>query len=180
MPPEIEVKIKIEDVEDIKKRILKIKAELFKHRHLEVDEYFDNRNKLKNTDQLLRLRDNCILTYKGPQKRKQEMKIREEIELLIDDGNKFKQILEKLGYIYVKRKEKYRESYILGRTQITIDETPMGNYIEVEGSKETVPKIVKRLGFAEKDMINKTYTDIWEAYAKKNNLKGDMIFNGNN
>jgi adenylate cyclase, class 2 len=178
MPPEIEIKIDINDyaIEEIKERILKIRAELFKQRHLQRDEYLDNRNKLKNTDQLLRLRDNITLTYKGPQKRKQKLKIREEIEVLIDDGEKLKTILSKLGYEKRKKKEKYRESYITGKTVITVDETPMGNYIEIEGTKESVPKIATKLGFSEKDFIKKTYTQLWKKFAEKHNYKGDMLF----
>jgi adenylate cyclase, class 2 len=183
MPAEIEIKLNIQDhdLEEIRERILKTKAELFKKRHLEVDEYFDKRNVMKNSDQLLRLRSNTILCYKGAQQRKQKLKIREEIEVMIDDGDKLKTILEKLGYTKSKKKEKYRTAFVHGKTQITIDETPIGNFIEIEGTKETIPKIVKKLGFKDSDTMNKTYSQLWDAYKKKHNIKGDMLFiNTNN
>ncbi len=181
MPIETEIKINIDklDIEDIRKRILKIRAELFKARHLEVDEYFDKRKYLENSNQLLRLRDNSTLCYKGPPEKKAKFKIREEIELLVGDGNRLKTILEKLGYKKTKQKEKYREAYIIGTVQIMIDETPIGNFIEIEGTKENVPVIAAKLGFAEKDFIKKTYSEIWKSYAKKHGKKGDMIFNDN-
>ncbi len=176
MPIETEVKIKIENIEQIKQKLFEIRAELFKKRALQRDEYFDAKNKLKRTQQTLRLRDSSILCYKGPPKKKQNMKIREEIEVMVDNGNYLKEILLKLCYEPTKVKEKYRESYLFHLTRICIDETPMGNYLEIEGSKDGVLDAAKRLGFSEKDFNTRSYTDIWEEYAKKNKIKGDMVF----
>ncbi len=121
---------------------------------MQKDQYFDSNNKLKKTDQVLRLRDNSILTYKGPsqkkQKMNQKMKIREEIEVMVDNGKYTAEILEKLGYTPTQKKEKYRESYIFHLTCICIDETPLGNFLEIEGSKEGVLDVAKRLGFSKK------------------------------
>lgn len=176
MPTETEIKIKIDNIAAIKQKLLELKADLYKKRALEVDEYFDKKGMLKKTDQVLRLRDNTLFTYKGPQEKKQKLKIREEIEVMVDNGEYLKKILEKLGYTNLKRKEKYREAYVLGTTKIVIDETPMGNYIEIEGTKESVQQAAQKLGFTEKQFNKKSYTALWEEYAAKNNIKGDMVF----
>ncbi len=177
MPLEIEVKIKIDDnFATVKTKLQEMRAELFHNRALEVDEYFDMKNKLEKTDQVLRLRDCSVLTYKGPQHKKQNMKVREEIEVMVDDGSKLEQILGKLGYTSSDRKEKYRETYVVGITKVCLDETPMGNYIEVEGTKANVDAVARKLGFTERDYITKSYTALWKEYARKHNVKGPMVF----
>lgn len=176
MPTETEIKIKIDNIPAMQQKLLALKAELYKKRALEVDEYFDKKGALQKTDQVLRLRDNTLLTYKGPQEKKQKFKVREEIEVMVDKGEYLRKILEKLGYTYSKRKEKYRESYVLGTTKICIDETPMGNFLEIEGTKESVQQAAQKLGFTEKQFIKKSYTALWEEYAAKNKIKGGMVF----
>ena len=175
MPIETEVKIKIDAVEPVKQRLLEIKAELYKKRALEQDVFFDNKRKLEKSDQLLRLRDNILLTYKGPKTLKQ-MKVRQEIEVMIDNKNNLVQIFEKLGYIPSGKKEKYRESYVFGMTKICVDETPMGNFIEIEGTKKSVITAAEKLGFSKKQFIAKTYNALWDEHAGKNKIKGDMVF----
>lgn len=177
MPEETEVKLKINDVEEIKTCVLNLNGELFKKRHLEIDEYFDNNHKLQETNQVLRLRDKKVLTYKGPKKNNEKFKICEEVETIVNDGNNMTYILAKLGYTPTKRKEKYRTTFVLGKTTIALDETPMGTFVELEGRKEDIVRTAKKLGFSEKDFITETYTDLWHAHAKKYDIKGDMVFN---
>jgi adenylate cyclase class 2 len=153
-----------------------MKAELFHKRALEVDEYFDMGGKLHKTDEVLRLRDRSVLTYKGPQQKKQNMKVREELEVMVADGSRLEQILGKLGYTLSDRKEKYRETYLIGITKVSLDETPMGNYIEIEGKKENIAAVARKLGFRERDYITKSYTALWKEYARKHNVKGPMVF----
>src|SRR3989338_4036360 len=157
MPIESEVKIKIDNLDAIKAKILEIRAEPYKKKVLETDEYFDNKKKLRKSGEILRLRNNSILTYKGPAQKKQKIKVAEEIEVMVDNGAYTKEIFMKLGYLPTLKKEKYRESYILHLTKICIDETPMGNYLEIEGSKEGVFDVAKRLGFTDKVFITKSY-----------------------
>ncbi len=176
MPLETEIKIKINNIDYIKNKVIEMRAELFKKRALQEDEYFDKKESLKKADQLLRLRDNSIISWKGPGQKGQKMKIREEIEVMVDNGAYLKQILEKLGYMPTMRREKYRESYIFHLTKICIDETPMGNFLEIEGSKEGILDVAKRFGFIEKDFIKRSYPALWEEYAKKKKIKGDMVF----
>lgn len=176
MPTETEVKIKIESIDAMKAKILEMRAELFKKRALQMDTAFDKKGKLKKNGECLRIRDNAILTYKGPKQKGSKMKIREELEVMVDSGKYLAEILGKLGYFPTQKKEKYRESYIFHLTQICLDETPLGNFLEIEGSKEGVLDVAKQLGFSEKEFINKSYGALWEDYAKKHKIKGDMVF----
>lgn len=177
MPLEIEIKIKIEDdFAVVKTKLQEMKAELFHKRALEIDEYFDARGTLQKGDEVLRLRDRSVLTYKGPQQKRQNMKVREELEVIVGDGSKLEQILGKLGYTLSDKKEKYRETYLLDHTKVSLDETPMGNYLEIEGEKGNVAKVARRLGFTERDYIKESYTALWKDYAKQRKIKGSMVF----
>src|SRR3989338_3965157 len=84
MPTETEVKIKIDNLEVMKAKILEMRAEPFKKRVLQIDYAYDNKNKLKKNGECLRIRDNAIPTYKGPKQKGSKMKIREEIEVMVD------------------------------------------------------------------------------------------------
>lgn len=176
MPTETEVKIKIDNLDAIKAKVIEMRAELFKKRALQVDYAYDNKGKLRKNGESLRIRDNSILTYKGPKQKGSKIRINEELEVMVDSGKYLEQILAKLGYFPTQRKEKYRESYIFHLTQICLDETPMGSFLEIEGSKEGVLDVAKRLGFTEKNFNNQSYGTLWEEYAKKHKIKGDMVF----
>ncbi|MBI5072907.1 class IV adenylate cyclase [Candidatus Woesearchaeota archaeon] len=176
MPTETEVKIKINNLDAVKAKVIEMRAELFKKRALQIDYAYDNKGRLRKNGECLRIRDNAILTYKGPKQKGSKMKIREEIEVMVDNGKYLEQILAKLGYFPTQRKEKYRESYIFHLTQICLDETPMGSFLEIEGSKDGVLDVAKRLGFTEKNFNNQSYGTLWEEYAEKHKIKGDMVF----
>ena len=175
MPTETEVKIKIEAVEPVRQKILALKAELYKKRALQTDVYFGN-PRIRKKDQTLKIRDNAIFTYKGPSEKKKNIRSNEEIEIRIDNAAYLQMILERIGYLPYWKKERYRESFLLNMTQICIDETPMGNFIEIEGKQENIIDIAKKLGFSQKNFIAEGYGKLWREYAKKNKLKGDMVF----
>lgn len=175
MPIETEVKIKIDAVEPIKQKLLEMKAELYKKRALQTDIYFGNKT-MKKKGQIMKIRDNALLIYKGPSQKKNNIRSNEEIEIMVDNAVHLKQLLEQLDYLQYWKKERYRESYLVNMTQICIDETPMGNFIEIEGKKDSIIDIAKHLGFSQKNFIADSYSQLWEEFAKKNKRKGDMVF----
>ena len=91
---------------------------------------------LRNADQLLRLRRSgarSTVTYKGPAKR-ERYKSREEIEFDVSDASAFELVLDRLGYTPGFRYEKYRTKFAAPEPGIiTIDETPIGVFLELEG-----------------------------------------------
>ena len=75
--------------------------------------------------------------------------------------------------------EKYRQKWHLKNAEISIDRLPkMGNFVEIEGKKKAIRKVVKILGLNFKDGITATYWDLWEDYRKKKGIKNEnIIFN---
>ncbi len=162
---ETEIKLLIRDA-SIRLRIEELGFEIRTPRELEADQLYDLADgSLRGSDQILRLRTRgtrSTLTYKGPAQRTPH-KSREEIEVDIGDGAAFVLVLSRLGYQPTFRYEKYRTSYAapLEAGIITIDETPVGDYLELEGPAEWIDAIALKLGFSPTEYITESYASLW-------------------
>jgi len=150
-------------------------------RELEVNQLYDHGGELQASDRVLRLRsfgEKWTITYKGPAVEGPH-KSREELELHIDDGLAMEQILRALGYRPEFRYEKYRTIFErLGEPGvIMLDETPMGDFLELEGLGEWIDRTTLELGYLTKDYILSTYPELYEEYRKKHpSLPHNMVF----
>jgi adenylate cyclase class 2 len=131
---------------------------------------------------VLRLRQvgrHGIITYKGPADTGGLHKSRQEVEFAVDDPAAAHFILERLGYQPVFRYDKFRTEYARPRESgvATLDETPLGVYLELEGSPRWVDRTASRLGFSPADYVTSTYGRLWaEHCAAHDRLTGDMLF----
>lgn len=84
-----------------------------------------------------------------------------EIEVMVDNFDKQKQLLEQVGLKSRNYQENYREEWVLKGVKIDIDTWPIiGTYIEVEGkSEEEVRQVCSMLGLSYEDGIFDT-TDV--------------------
>jgi adenylate cyclase class 2 len=137
---------------------------------------------LRNASRLLRVRQagaKSTLTYKG-KPGKSKHKSREELELQISDASALSAIFERLGYRPSFRYEKYRTEYSDPRSggTATIDETPIGVYLELEGSPAWIDRTAHRLGFTEQDYITSSYGRLYADWCKRQRATpGNMEFN---
>ena len=101
---------------------------------------------------MLRLRQDAgaLITFKGPSARQagSEARVREEIEVAVDDFKKTQAILERVGFEKRLLYEKYRESYCLGEIDAVLDELPFGSFIELEGEEQDIRTAAGSLGLA--------------------------------
>jgi adenylate cyclase class 2 len=194
MPIETEIKLKIENLDHLLDLIRSLNATLAKPRHLEDNTLFDYpEGTLKYKGSALRIRvsdQGTYLTFKGPSKIDSTLKVREELETPVENGATVAAILDKLGLVPIFRYQKYRTEYAVdvelpslpapasnGRVLLMIDETPIGNYLELEGSEGVVKAVAGKLGFAESDFIKSTYITLYRGYCEINDLPfGDMVF----
>jgi adenylate cyclase class 2 len=155
-------------------------------RTYETDQLFDRADgSLRATDQVLRIRKEqgeegarCILTYKGPADR-ERYKSREEIETGVTDGDHLVLVLDRLGFKGGFRYEKYRTTF--GGDQqlgiITVDETPLGIFLELEGAKEWIDRTATHLGFSASDYVIASYAALWMEYLREqSNASPNMVF----
>jgi adenylate cyclase class 2 len=155
-------------------------------RTLESDQLFDLPSAtLRQSDQILRLRKmtspqgtRAMVTYKGPATR-DGYKSREEIEFDVSDPNTFTLVLHRLGYQPAFRYEKYRTQL---RTTgepglITIDETPIGIYLELEGPQDWIDSTAARLGLPKAHFLTVSYASLYREFRQQNPQAGaDMTF----
>ena len=182
MGVETEIKLRLRDgVERTKARLQQLGYAATGPRQLETDQTFDLPNgELRRGDRLLRLRSSggtWRLTYKGPANRDVH-KTREEIEADISDGVACAEILAALGYKPAFAYEKYRTTFAAPEEDgiVTLDETPIGDFLELEGPESWIDRTAARLGFAFSDYITSSYGALYEEYRRTHEVPADMKF----
>jgi len=165
---EIEAKLKVDSLEQVRDKLKELGAE-FVAEHEQKDYHFDNNTgTLTLNDSCLRLRRQTIgdtqefyLTYKGA-KEESDFKKRVEIETEIADADSIEKILAALGYEKVFTIEKIRRLWKFSDCEIALDELPsMGYFVEIEGpDDEKICDVQKRLGLAHLKHIPKSYAQL--------------------
>lgn len=171
---EVEVKIRVDRPAAIRQR-LKRAGYALKSYHCEQDAVFDTPNqRLRMTGQLLRLRNkdgNWLITYKGRPVAGSRYKEREEIETGVEHGPRVRTILERLGFqlwfAYEKRRRTFRRRGEPGI--VTLDHTPVGCFLELEGPRAWIDSTAVRLGFGPGDYVTKSY---YQLYAEDCRARG--------
>jgi adenylate cyclase class 2 len=87
-------------------------------------------------------------------------KVREEREVRASDERAIAEVLGALGLAPQFRYEKYRSTYRLpgiAHVVVEFDETPIGDFLELEGRREAIDRAAARLGFGRADYITQSY-----------------------
>src|SRR5579862_9816705 len=136
---ETEIKLAVADAASARRLLRRGGFRVSRKRVFESNIIFDTpKLTLRKTNTLVRIRRAGrvnTLTYKGrPEVAKH--KSREELELEISDAAAMELVLDRMGLRPVFRYEKYRTEYRQDRGAgiAMLDETPVGVYVELEGS----------------------------------------------
>ena len=182
MAHETEIKLSVPDIRSARRMLRAAGFRISRRRVFEANTIFDTpKLSLRRTRTLLRLREAggvATITYKGapvPSRHKS----REELETELKDARVMRTILERLGFRAVWRYEKYRTEYRLdrGAGMATLDETPIGVYLELEGSPRWIDRMARVLGFMHKDYITASYSRLYLEDCERRGVKpGDMVF----
>jgi adenylate cyclase class 2 len=166
-PYEIEVKLRFDSVEPLMRAGIVLEIETA--RHFEDNLLLDTDNKLLSQKAaILRVRQSGktgVLTYKekaAPDAPATQFKQRIEFETVLDDPATAIAIFERLGYQKWFRYQKYRTVYHAtlpgGQSlHVMFDETPIGNFIELEGEEEAIVQAVELLGVRREDYVIDSY-----------------------
>ncbi|MEW6401431.1 MAG: class IV adenylate cyclase [Chloroflexota bacterium] len=165
-PQEIEVKFYVQDLKKLEARLREWKAHLIQPRVHEANIRFDTPNRdLGREKRVLRLRqdEQVHLTYKGPGRSDSGVLSRTEIEFTADDFEKAEQFLEALGFEKSFFYEKYRTVYELGELHFMLDETPIGNFMEIEGpGPDQIRALSERLELDWSAAVGVSYAALFE------------------
>ena len=178
---EIEVKIRIKKTADIESRLKALGAYPESPRTFEDNFLLDFPDRrLTKAGSLARLRtaaDGGVLTYKEEIESTMQAKVRKELEVRVSSLSEARGILEGLGMQQIWRYQKYRTTYRLGSLHALVDETPVGNFLELEGPKSEIDRWAGALGLEQDDFILETYRDLHDLWRKEKGLpEGDMMF----
>ncbi len=180
MPLEREIKLHVASAEDARARVSTLGATPLRGRRLQEDCLLDDDDgTLRDRRSVLRVRNEggkSLLTFKGPVQ-PGPMKLREERETIVSDGETLVSILEELGLRIWFRYEKYREEFAADDALIAIDETPVGVFIEIEGSEAAIHRAAAALGFTPADYITHSYRSLFLQKRDAGVISGEhMVF----
>jgi adenylate cyclase class 2 len=207
---EIEIKLRVQDVDALRSRLKRLRAREISPRTHESNTLYDTpRQHLRRRGQLIRIRIEqpvssrvkrrpnettpAILTYKGPSTSSRKprkaglpsvnhshFKIKDEAEVSVVEGGVMAGILRVLGLHPMFRYEKFRTTYTLPGIRdlkIELDETPIGIFLELEGSVARIDRAARLLGYERKDYLKETYGSLYLAECRRRGIKpGDMLF----
>jgi adenylate cyclase, class 2 len=162
---EIEIKLYVPHLELVQVRLERVGAKLTAARVYERNVRYENAEKsLTPNGIVVRLRQDSRvrLTYKEGSSVQEDVVSRTEVEVEVSDFNAMQIILGKLGYHPHMIYEKYRTTYELDDAEIVLDEMPYGSFVEVEGDKDSIETVIKRLELVSAPRYPGSYTTLFE------------------
>ena len=170
MPNEIEIKFRIENLRDLNRRLRAAGFRRITPRTHEMNALYDLPGQpLRKRGELLRLRQygrEWFLTHKSKGVAGRH-KTRLELETRVTDGAMMHAILRALGYQPTFRYEKFRAEWSDGRGHVVVDETPIGNFGEIEGAPRWIDQTAKKLGIRPEHYITDTYAGLFFAWKRR-------------
>ncbi len=191
VPHEIEIKLAVRDgahLRALRRRLRELGFRVAEGRRREQNQLFDfPGGRLRRARCLLRLRSEkkrYLVTFKGAPVRSRRYKVRREIEFEVSEGERLGAVLMGLGLRPTFRYEKYRTTYRRPReaaahrhARVELDETPIGAYLELEGSPAWIDRVARELGFRPSDYVTASYAALYfQACRARGRRPSHMLF----
>lgn len=181
---ETEIKFKVSDLPGLAERLRASGFALHTPRAFESNVLYDTPDRqMRARTEILRIRNydgRWTVTHKRlPDNRPgvDTHKHRVETESEVTDGRAFEEIFGALGLIAAFRYEKWRTEWHDGEGHCVVDETPIGDYAELEGSPEWIDRAAARLGIRHEDYITLSYGRLFEQWrAEHGSPATDLTF----
>jgi adenylate cyclase class 2 len=179
---EREIKLFFDTPEQARAAVLNTGATPLRARRLQEDALFDTPDEtLRQRGCALRVRSESgksLLTFKGPVQQA-VMKLREEHETVVSDGDALRRVFGELGFHPWFRYQKYREEFAAQDATIAVDETPIGTFVEIEGGEAAIHALTHALGRNPTDFILDSYRALFLQRRTRFGIAGDdMVFAG--
>jgi len=184
MPVETEIKFRVEDVPGLNHRLEAAGFRLQTPRSFESNVLYDTPDRrLRARTEILRLRSYAgrwLLTHKrlpdtGPGEDTHKHRIETESE--ISDGNALAQVFLSIGLTAAFRYEKWRAEWEDGEGHCVVDETPIGDFAELEGPAEWIDRTAERLDVDPEQYITLSYGRLFDAWREQHrSVAEDLTF----
>lgn len=178
MSKEIEIKFRVDDLRALGRKLRAAGFRMTTTRTHEMNTLYDLPGEvLRGRKELLRIRrygSESTLTHKSKGKIGRHNS-RVELETPVGDGKKMDAILRALGYAPSFRYDKFRSEWTDGKGQVVVDETPIGNFCEIEGAPGWIDATAKKLGVAAADYITKNYAGLFLEWKTRTKSRADEM-----
>jgi adenylate cyclase class 2 len=187
---EIEVKVPVPDLTRFERQLAQAGFHLDTPRTFEQNTLYDTPDRaLKARGEILRVREyggRHVVTHKrhpDEEDNASMYKVRIETESEVSDGDALAEIFTRLGFGPAFRYEKYRSEYSHPDSpgaHLVLDETPIGNFAELEGPTGWIDRTLARLGIDPASCLTESYGKLFLAWKERthspaNNLTFDEI-----
>jgi len=164
MPQEIEIKFRVDSVRALARKLHSAGFHLVTKRTHEMNTLYDLPGEvLRKKRQLLRIRkygSEWTVTHKSGTTRSKHSS-RLELETGVADGKTLDAIFRSLGYAPTFRYEKFRAEWSDSKGHVVVDETPIGDFCEIEGPPRWIDATAETLGVKPEDYITKNYATLF-------------------
>jgi adenylate cyclase class 2 len=184
MPIETEIKFRVPDLGALAERLPAAGFRVLTPRAFESNTLYDTPDRrLRARTEILRIRSYAgrwTLTYKrlpanGPSEDRHKHRVETETDL--SDGDALAQVFRSLGLVAAFRYEKWRTEWQDGEGHCVIDETPIGNFAELEGSPEWIDRSAARLGVPPAEYLTLSYGRLFDQWREQHrNNAEDLTF----
>jgi adenylate cyclase class 2 len=174
MPVETEIKFRVEDVAGLSRKLQSAGFRLLTPRSFEANVLYDTPDRrMRERTEILRIRTyagHCLLTHKrlpdvGPGEDTHKHRI--ETETQVSDGEALAAVFVSLGLVAAFRYEKWRAEWEDGDGHCVVDETPIGNFAELEGPAEWIDRAAERLGIDKRQYITLSYGRLFDQWREE-------------
>jgi adenylate cyclase class 2 len=174
MPVETEIKFRVEEPSGLSQRLQDAGFHVKTPRSFESNVLYDTPDRrMRARTEILRIRSYAgrwTLTHKrlpdiGPGEDTHKHRIETETE--VSDGNALAVVFKSLGLVAAFRYEKWRSEWEDGEGHCVVDETPIGNFAELEGAAEWIDRTAKQLGIDPRQYITLSYGRLFEQWRER-------------
>jgi len=182
MPIETEIKFRVDDLTGLSQRLEAAGFTLLTPRSFESNVLYDTPDRqMRARTEILRIRSYAgrwAVTHKRlPEDRPGEdkHKHRIETETEVSDGNALATVFLSIGLVASFRYEKWRTEWQDGEGHCVVDETPLGNYAELEGSAAWIDHAAARLGIDPSQYITLSYGRLFDLWRQQHNSAAEDL-----
>ncbi|MDE3062010.1 MAG: class IV adenylate cyclase [Acidobacteriota bacterium] len=184
MAIETEIKFRVEKIEELAARLSAAGLRLETPRAFETNVLYDTPDRAMRTrTEILRIREYAgrwTVTHKripdsgvGEDRHKHRV----ETETEVADGAVMAEVFESLGLVAAFRYEKWRTEWTDGVGHCVVDETPIGDFAELEGTPEWIDATATRLGVRPEAYMTLSYGRLYEQWCAGHGVEpGHLTF----
>jgi len=179
---ETEIKFRVNDLAALAARLRDAGFHLDTPRSFESNVLYDTPDRqMRARTEILRIRSyngRYVLTHKrlpdnGPGEDRHKHRI--ETETDVADGSALAEVFRSLGLTPAFRYEKWRSEWSDDEGHCVVDETPIGNFAELEGLPEWIDRTAARLGIADHEKLTLSYGRLFEQWREEHHSTAEHL-----